>query len=630
VHLVQPLLQTLASVAAQRGDAVPLPWRVLPMSATWQGGDTHGLSEADWQHPLLSRRLRAAKPAVLIKLPADAGLARALADEALRLRGDGAAVVAAVCNRVDRARAVFELLRTAGEAVLMTGRIRPWDRARVAAEYLPRIAVGSRSQRAPLFVVATQTIEVGADLDLDALVSECAPLSALRQRCGRVNRLGELPSAPLAIVYQKPEGKTDPVYGDEVERTWKWLQRVAAGKPPTVDFGIAAMARLMAEQPPSVEAEQQAPVLLPAHVELLARTSVRHGIDIAPWLHGWRSDAAEVYLCWRADWAASSVAAAPPAQHELLAVPLYALRRWDAQVADIEGGEPIGRGPLRAQRCLRWDGEQAEAIVSSAARPGDTLVFPAHTGGCDRYGWAPLSTAVVSDVGDTAWRVRLHPAVHPGLAGEIAALLGDDDASDRDWQELARRSGVLDGEPGRVLAYPGGCVVLRTSEWSSRSALREVALGPHQQAVGARAAALAVGSGLDEQLVDAVRRAGAGHDTGKQDRRWQAMIGGDGSLLLAKGPGGDTRWRLLPRGWRHEMASAVHQKDLLVRYLVGTHHGYGRPLLPAAPDIALWRQLRDWPESAAELQRNYGAWGLAYLEALVRLADWTVSAEEQE
>ena len=53
-------------------------------------------------------------------------------------------------------------------------------------------------------------------------------------------------------------------------------------------------------------------------------------------------------------------------------------------------------------------------------------------------------------------------------------------------------------------------------------------------------------------------------------------------------------------------------------------------LLPAAPDIALWRQLRDWPESAAELQRNYGAWGLAYLEALVRLADWTVSAEEQE
>jgi CRISPR-associated endonuclease/helicase Cas3 len=52
-------------------------------------------------------------------------------------------------------------------------------------------------------------------------------------------------------------------------------------------------------------------------------------------------------------------------------------------------------------------------------------------------------------------------------------------------------------------------------------------------------------------------------------------------------------------------------------------------LLPAAPDIGLWRRLGDWAEEAGELQRSYGAWGLAYLEALLRLADWAVSAEEQ-
>ncbi|MCP5229392.1 type I-U CRISPR-associated helicase/endonuclease Cas3 [Accumulibacter sp.] len=630
VHLVRPLLQTLDSIATQRGGALSLPWHVLPMSATWTGANTHGLTDADWAHPVLSRRLKAAKPARLIKLPADGtDFPRTLADEALKLRQEGAGVVAVVCNRVDRARAVFEHLRSHGEAVLLTGRIRPSDKAALTQEYLPRMAVGSRGHRDPLFVVATQTIEVGADLDMDALVTECAPLSALLQRAGRLNRLGELASASMVIVYQTPLMKSDPIYGEDMERTWKWLNAVAAGNPKTVDFGIGAMMHLMAQQQPPQEDEQEAPVLLPAHVDMLSQTSIRHGINVAPWLHGWKSGSADVFLCWRADLSKVSVEAAPPAQQELLAVPLYALHRWSAEIADIEGGESMRRTHGKGRECIRWDGEEALEINTGAARAGDTLVLPVTAGGADQYGWAPRSTVAVTDVGDTVRRVRLHPAVHPELADEIRALLGDEDADALAWQDLASRTDVLDGEPGRVLAYPGGCLVLRATESTSQSAVRKVALRDHQQAVGARAATLAQGSGLGHELVEAVRRAGAGHDTGKQDRRWQAMVGGDGSLLLAKGPGGDTRWISLPRGWRHEMASAVHQHDPLVRYLVGSHHGHGRPMLPAAPDIALWRQLDGWAESAAELQETYGPWGLAYLEALVRLADWSVSAEEQ-
>jgi CRISPR-associated endonuclease/helicase Cas3 len=630
VHLVRPLLRTLASVASQRGTVLPLPWRVLPMSATWTGTNTHGLTDADWANPVLSRRLKAAKPARLVKLPTiGADLSRTLSDEALSLRREGANVVAVVCNRVDRARTVFEHLKDHGEAVLLTGRIRPCDKTVLTAEYLPRMAVGSRGRRDALFVVATQTIEVGADLDMDGLVTECAPLSALRQRGGRLNRVGELASSPMVIVYQTPAKKSDPVYGEGIGRTWKWLDTVATGKPKTVDFGISAMIRLMADQPPPQEEEQEAPALLPAHVDMLAQTSVRHRINVAPWLHGWKSGAADVYLCWRADYSKASVEAAPPAKHELLAVPLYALRGWNAAIADVEGHELGGRNHDRARQCIRWDGEEPLEMHTGEAQPGDTLVFPIGAGGSDRYGWAPRSTVAVADVGDTGQRIRLHPAVHPELAGEIRALLDDEDTGKLAWQDLARRAGDLNGEPGRVLAYPGGCVVFCASEWTSQSAVRKVALKEHQQAVGARAAALAQGSGLGSDLIEAVRRAGAGHDTGKQDSRWQAMVGGDGSLLLAKGPGGDTRWISLPRGWRHEMASAVYQNDPLVRHLVGSHHGHGRPILPAAPDIGLWRQLEAWAESVAELQRVHGPWGLAYLEALVRLADWAVSAEEQ-
>lgn len=629
VHLVTPLLQTLASITEQRKDAIPLPWRVLPMSATWTGANVHGLTAADWSHPVLSRRLKSPKPCSLVKLKKDADVPEALAAEALKLRQQGADVIAVVCNRVGRARAVFERLKGQGEAVLLTGRVRPHDKDALSAEFLPRIAVGTRGSRAPLFVVATQTIEVGADLDVDALVTECASLSALRQRAGRLNRLGELLFASMVIVYQTPLKKPDPVYGDGIEAAWKWLT-AAADKSNTVDFGILAMQSQMAKAPPPAEAIPSAPVLLSGHVHMLSRTSVAHGIEIAPWLHGWQTGRPDVYLCWRADWCTESVTAAPPVQHELLAIPLYALRRWTDDVADLEGSsEQEVRSHPHPLTCIRWDGDVAQDIGINEVRAGDTLVLPSEKGGCDRFGWAPDCRDRVTDLGDSARRVRLHPALRPELADAIHALLDDEGTTDEAWRALARDTGTLIGEPGRVMPYPGGCLVLCAAEWTSQSALRKIPLSDHQRAVSARAEALASGSGLGQALIDAIRRAGAGHDTGKQDERWQLMVGGDRTNLLAKGPGGDTRWPSLPRGWRHEMASAIHYKDPLVRHLIGSHHGHGRPLLPASPDIALWRDLEDWAESWADLQHTYGPWGLAYLEALVRLADWSISAEEQ-
>lgn len=625
VHLAQPLLRTLASIQALRGDALPLPWRVLVMSATWAGEHRHGLSADDWTHPVLMQRLRSEKPTKLVKLKKDQDFAEALIKAARQTRDSGADVVGVVCNRVARARAVYEGLRGDGEAVLLTGRIRPFDKGHLLAEVLPRSAVGTRGERGPLFVIATQTIEVGADLDLDALVTECAPLSALRQRAGRLNRVGELERAPMIIVYQP--SKDDPVYGDGIDATWKWLNEVATGTPKTVDFGIAAMSNLMSDSAPPSEPSPDSPALLPAHIEMLAMTSVPHGIDLTPWLHGWESGAPDVYLCWRADWNAEAIAAAPPVQHELLAIPVYALRQWSDEIADLEGEEPRDNRRVQRHALLRWDGEAAELIAVEEVRAGDTLVLPVDAGGCDRFGWSPGSRELVRDVGDSPRRVRLHPAVHPALAREITALLDDETTTLAQWRSLALQAGL--SQPGGALVYPGGCVVLAAPEWTSHSAVRPIPLATHQRAVAERAAALGTGSGLDPEVCSSLRRAGAGHDTGKQDARWQAMVGGDGETPLAKGPGGDQPWLTLPRGWRHEMASAQHQRDPLVRHLVGTHHGHGRPIFPSAPDAELWRLLDDWPQQFAALQTAFGPWGLAYLEALVRLADWTVSDEEQ-
>ena len=72
----------------------------------------------------------------------------------------------------------------------------------------------------------------------------------------------------------------------------------------------------------------------------------------------------------------------------------------------------------------------------------------------------------------------------------------------------------------------------------------------------------------------------------------------------------------------------------LVLHLVAAHHGYARPHFPheCAGDspnhstMAAAEMARQVPRRFARLQRRYGRWGLAYLEALLRAADYEASA----
>ena len=91
-------------------------------------------------------------------------------------------------NRVATARETHRRLREHDgvTAILLTGRMRPVDKDAVLGR-LRDLGLDSghshdRNLEKPVVVVATQTLEVGADLDFDGLVTECASLDALRQR----------------------------------------------------------------------------------------------------------------------------------------------------------------------------------------------------------------------------------------------------------------------------------------------------------------------------------------------------------------------------------------------------------------------------------------------------------------
>lgn len=107
-----------------------------------------------------------------------------------------------VCNTVARAQQAWQTL---GEKIpasiprfLLHGRFCGRDRAKKEREILAAAGVG-QIERHPLLVVATQVVEVSLNLDLDILFSDPAPLEALLQRFGRVNRLGRRAPAPVCI-----------------------------------------------------------------------------------------------------------------------------------------------------------------------------------------------------------------------------------------------------------------------------------------------------------------------------------------------------------------------------------------------------------------------------------------------
>ncbi len=190
--------------------------------------------------------------------------------------------IAIMVNRVKTARLAYRLLEKNGRRVhLLIGRMRPVDRATLHPDLKGMLTGAAPRADDPLvFVVATQCLEVGADLDFDAVITECASIDALMQRFGRLDRIGKLAASGLTaqgrVLSVADHKDADPVYGAALANTWRWLR--TAGDE--VDFGIRSeeggrtiRERLAISGDAGMRKEApHAPVLFPAHLDLLAQT----------------------------------------------------------------------------------------------------------------------------------------------------------------------------------------------------------------------------------------------------------------------------------------------------------------------------------------------------------------------
>lgn len=446
VHLSRPFAQTLNAIRSYRSEFdSDRAIAVVQMSATpgdsGDPGEVFTLGDDDRDHtvaPALATRLAATKSVHLVDVnDADgdtaAAIAAAVETHLSTLAGSTHAVVV---NRVATARHVYERLCAQGlEAVLLTGRMRPLDRDAILNSYLPRIAAGRHRSPddGPLVVVATQSIEAGADLDFDGLITELSPIDSLKQRLGRLDRLGQATASgisPQAVILAPRSSSRakdpDPVYGGALVGAYRWLKQRYGKKPFDGGAESADLANPPAE---AVAPTPDAPLLLPHHVDLLAQTNPTPAVDppLWPWLHGPEERSSDVSVIWRGDAdtyvdestdaigaVRASLVLLPPSAAEALQVPLPAVRNWlsDApatDVSDVEGqrisSTEVAKG--NALRVIRWRGSDDVRLVHpSALRPGDTVVVPNSYGGLDAGNWAPSSMAPVTDLASEANAVQ--------------------------------------------------------------------------------------------------------------------------------------------------------------------------------------------------------------------------------
>jgi CRISPR-associated endonuclease/helicase Cas3 len=129
-----------------------------------------------------------------------------------------------------------------------------------------------------MIFVATQIVEVSLDISYDVLVTEAAPLDALVQRMGRVNRYAQKPPAPVVIFRNWSEGSRR-IYGREI---LEWSIEILSGLPalPT-DGDLAHATQCLYERVVETEEWQKELQEGQKTLDYLQRTLGCYTIDLA-------------------------------------------------------------------------------------------------------------------------------------------------------------------------------------------------------------------------------------------------------------------------------------------------------------------------------------------------------------
>jgi len=660
-HLAEHLQQLLSDLAKLEGSqSAPLPPGrrspvVVALTAT---GDPEAqrfeLGTADYDHPTVAKRLDASKP-VHVETASAATTPTKVATEIVSAvkeltTGTDPAVTLVFVNSPTTARLVGKRLGSVDADVeIATGQIRGYEAETVTARILAEARSGAnpsvRSKH--LVVVATQTLEVGADIDADYLVTEACGVRALTQRLGRLNRLGERPHAKGVYVHTPGKNGEWPVYGEEPAAVVERLQR-GDDRAGVVNLSPRKVTVEKVLGEPG-DKPDPAPVVAPGLLwEWTKTTTPPPGeAPVDPYFSGYEEQHRRVTVAWRAHLPEPGQKLWPRlGGNETVDVPL-------TQVVDAL----TKRGEQDSWLSVDSTNRATASGSPNELRPGDTVLIRPDAGLLDPHGhWEPTAGDLVRDVSVTEAGLPVEPGAlkqiygQPpnkavGILKEIDQARHDGDTSDVDdlcrrlcatlstepppWSQagewadfIASVEAGLDeriraGQPGLVeprgevphLPLPGRDSRHYEDEELSLSLGEQdpSSLDGHGTYTAQEARRVTAALGLRDPLSQVAVKAARWHDIGKADQRFQRSLnpGRDTSdEPLAKSGQPRSEWATnqakagWPRGGRHEelsrrlieewLTKTEHgmepEEAELLQHLVVSHHGRGRPFVPPVAD----------------------------------------------
>ena len=559
-----------------------------------------------------------------------------------------------IVNQVKRAQGLHDRVskilaarrERAPALALLHSRFRPADRKR---EMDKIVGAGAQSD---IIVIATQSVEAGVDISAAVMFTELAPWASMVQRFGRANRRAEL-AGGADVFWIDLLGALD---GDDkkVEK-----QAITMSRPYEVDDLREASKQL-------ASLKDVAPVHLPAPgdidppLRVLRRKDLDDlfdtdadltgfDVDISPYVRD--ADDTDIRVFWR-ELPVSDAAPPKPSARELCAVPIGLARNW------IKAKRKVS-GPLFFVRDPQWRRREGQSGTvppgwepfRDAPFPGLMILVDVRAGGYSER------------VGFTGDQKHVPEPVEPSGPTPDAAVPSRADHG------LGEEAEGHDDDP-------------RSETGTS------IHLIDHMRHVTDEASLLCRALRLDAETRELVTRAARWHDLGKAHDVFQDTMrrGLDGrsvpeGVLLAKTVGKNVRHGRAY--FRHELVSALaflaHEDwsrgaDLSA-YLIAAHHGKVRMNLralprepaPKDPDRAGARFARgvweddelpamelggterwgggnltlsimelgwddvtkeSWTGRTRDLLARFGPFRLAWLETLLRIADWRASGKE--